>query len=205
MQHHLVHLVNQVNYNKSDYYHKLCAGVPPPHVWNSPTVSPLCASIQLHRWKLDFIANALSRDFHLTSPHLTCCHVEPLNPPASEHWLSSQTSSRFRNHLSAAQATVSKGVSAGCANSAITQWEQWISFTSELGLNSFLQAFNDKIPILQVFIKEFRDGELAAYGNPIKSRSVEDYLRAVAQTFLSVGTDNPRLNRANKTDFKPVC
>ena len=34
---------------------------------------------------------------------------------------------------------------------------------------------------------EYKEAKLAAHGNPIWSRSVEDYLRAVAQTFLSVG------------------
>ena len=71
-----------------------------------------------------------------------------------------------------------------------------------MGLDPFLEAFEDKIPILQVFIQRVRDGELAAQGNPIRSRSVEDYLRAVAQTFLSVGASDPRLNTASQTDFR---
>ena len=71
-----------------------------------------------------------------------------------------------------------------------------------MGLDPFLEAFEDKVPILQVFIQRVRDGELAANGNPIKSRSVEDYLRAVAQTFLSVGSADPRLIEAKKTDFR---
>ena len=32
----------------------------------------------------------------------------------------------------------------------------------------------------------------------------EDYVRAVAQTFLALGTQDPRLNSANKTDFSIV-
>jgi len=116
--------------------------------------------------------------------------------------LDTAASTRFRSYLSTAQNTVAKGVSPGRANSAITYWEQWITFTNELGLDPFLEAFQDKIPILQVFIQRVRDGELAANGNPIRSRSVEDYLRAVAQTFLSVGASDPRLNTASKTDFR---
>ena len=71
-----------------------------------------------------------------------------------------------------------------------------------MGLDPFLEAFQDKIPILQVFSHRVCLGELAASGNKIKSRSVEDYVRSVAQTFLSMGADDPRLNLALKTDFR---
>ena len=111
-------------------------------------------------------------------------------------------SSRFRSHFRAAAETVSQGVSSGRAAASIGQWQKWIDFCSELGLDPFLEAFEDKVPILQVFIHRVRIGELAAKGNQIKSRSAEDYLRAVAQTFLAMGADDPRLNAALKTDFR---
>jgi len=49
-----------------------------------------------------------------------------------------------------------------------------------MGLDPFLEAFEDKVSILQVFIHQVQIGKLAAKGNQIKSWSVEDYLRAVA-------------------------
>ena len=108
----------------------------------------------------------------------------------------------FRNHLRTAAQTVAKGVSSGCAAACIGQWQKWLDFCDELGLDPFLKTFEDKVPILQVFINRVRIGELAANGNQIRSRSVEDYLRAVAQTFLSMGADDPRLNSALNTDFR---
>jgi hypothetical protein len=53
---------------KGEHHHKLCAGVPPPHVWNSPTVSPLP--------RFNYIAGSstlLPMHFPVifTSPHLT--------------------------------------------------------------------------------------------------------------------------------------
>ncbi|KAL3815966.1 hypothetical protein ACHAXA_008925 [Cyclostephanos tholiformis] len=48
---------------------------------------------------------------------------------------------------------------------------------------------------------EIHSGDLAANGNPIRSRSVEDYIRGVAQTFLHVGATDPRLNTAHTIDF----
>lgn len=71
-----------------------------------------------------------------------------------------------------------------------------------MGLDPALEAFADKIPILQVFLHRVRIGELAAKSHQIRARSAEDYLRSVAQTFLSMGADDPRLNSANKIDFR---
>lgn len=123
----------------------------------------------------------------------------------SGRWLSgldAAVAARFSRTLRSAQEAVAQGVSSGRARATVTSWEKWLDFTAELGLDPFLQVFADKIPVLQVFIARVRSGELAASGNQIKSRSVEDYLRGVAQTFLSVGANNPRLNSAGKTDFR---
>jgi hypothetical protein len=114
--------------------------------------------------------------------------------PVKEH--------RFRGDFSTAQQTVLQGISPGRASSTVTAWDKWIEFTSDLGVDPFLQAFPDKIPFLQVFAQRVHCGELAASGNPIRARSVEDYIRMVGQTFLHVGSDNPRLNSAHLIDFR---
>ncbi|KAL3809642.1 hypothetical protein ACHAXA_003728, partial [Cyclostephanos tholiformis] len=98
---------------------------------------------------------------------------------------------RFRGDLSAAQATVLAGVSPGRATSNATAWSKWITFT----------AFQDKVPFLQIFAGRVHSGELAARGNPVKSRSAEDYVRHIAQTFLNMGTQDPRLDAAFHIDF----
>ena len=109
---------------------------------------------------------------------------------------------RFGGDLSIAHTTVLQGISSGRAASNATAWKSWIAFTSDLGLDPLLQAFQDKIPFLQIFAHRVRLGELAAHGNPIKSRSVEDYVRHVAQTFLQVGGHDPRLTSAHSIDFR---
>ena len=126
-------------------------------------------------------------------------------PTPTDPWLSGLhpvTAGNFCSDLSTAQATVLTGVSPGRAASAATAWDQWCLFTTNLGVDPFLQAFKDKIPFLQVFAQRVHTGELAANGNPIRSRSVEDYLRHIAQTFLHLGTDDPRLNAAHAIDFR---
>ena len=81
-------------------------------------------------------------------------------------------------------------------------WQKWIDFCDEVGVNPLLEAFADKVPLLQVFIHRVRIGTLAAQGDQIKSRLVEYYLQSVAQKFLAVGSDDPRLNTSHRTDVR---
>jgi hypothetical protein len=108
----------------------------------------------------------------------------------------------FLSDLLLAQKTVSEGVCSSRARSTITHWDKWLDFCDNMGLHPFLEAFDDKISILQVFLRRVRIGELAASGDKIRARSAEDYVRSVAQTFLSMGSDDPRLNTAGKIDFR---
>jgi len=109
---------------------------------------------------------------------------------------------RFRCDISIAQTTVLQGISPGRASSAATAWAKWIEFTTDVGLDPFLQAFADKVPILQVFVHRVHIGELAANSGPVRARTAEDYVRHVAQAFLQVGADDPRHNSAHKIDFR---
>ena len=108
----------------------------------------------------------------------------------------------FSCDIRTAQATVLQGISPGCATSTATAWSKWIEFTNDLGLDPFLQAFQYKVPFLQVFAHRVHIGELAASGNPVRSRAAEDYVRHIGQTFLHVGANDPRLNSAHTIDFR---
>jgi hypothetical protein len=127
-----------------------------------------------------------------------------LPPNNTVTWLSSLdplTADRFCGDLRTAQATVLVGVSPGRATSNASAWSKWIAFTSELGIDPFLEAFQDKVPFLQIFAGRGHSGELAARGNPVKSRSAENYVWHIAQTFLIMGTKDPRLDAAFHIDF----
>ena len=76
---------------------------------------------------------------------------------------------RFRRDFHVAQKTVSKGVSVGQAAGANSVWDTWYKWTASMGLDLFLQAFEDKIPVLQVFAHQVRSGELAPNGNSIRA------------------------------------
>ncbi len=115
--------------------------------------------------------------------------------------LDADTANRFRRDFGIAQDTVHLGVSPGCDASSAVAWAKLVQFTGELGLDPFLEAFSDKVPFLQIFAGRVHTGELASRGNPVKSRTAEDYVRHVAQTFLNMGSQDPRLNSAFKIDF----
>ena len=112
------------------------------------------------------------------------------------------TSADFRRDLSAATEDVQRGVSAGRSAAGNTQWDKWVLYTTQLGLDPFLTTIKDKVPILQVFLRRVRFGKLSAQGRQIKSRSAEDYIRTVAQTYLTLGSDDPRSDSDGKVDFR---
>jgi hypothetical protein len=71
-----------------------------------------------------------------------------------------------------------------------------------LGLDPFLETIQDKIPILQVFLFRVRQGALARNRSPVLSRTAEDYIRSVGQTFALLGHPDPRLNAVGKVDYR---
>jgi hypothetical protein len=56
--------------------------------------------------------------------------------------------------------------------------------------------------LLQLFAYRYRTSVLAPSGSPVKSRTVEDALRAVGQTFSALGCADPRLQASGKLDFQ---
>lgn len=112
------------------------------------------------------------------------------------------TADNFRRDFGASHETVLKGVSPGRATSTNTGWRKWVEYTTSLGLDPYLEAFEDKIPLLQIFARRVRSGKLAAKQDPVRARTAEDYVRFVAQTYQSVGAKDPRLTDSGTHDFR---
>jgi hypothetical protein len=67
-----------------------------------------------------------------------------------------------------------------------SHWSIWTWFLDDLDLDDpFLTDFVYPVPLLQVFAQHLRTGELAPSGDPLRSRSVEDYIRSVGQEIAS--------------------
>lgn len=60
----------------------------------------------------------------------------------------------------------------------------------------------DPVPVLQLYSRQYRIGTISPSGRPVRSRTVEDAVRAVGQAFTSVGAADPRLNLFGKLDFR---
>ena len=108
----------------------------------------------------------------------------------------------FVRDLLTAQEAVKSGVSAGRAKGYDTAWDLWEKFCDKLAVDPFLEESEDKVEYLQIFAVQLREGKIAPQGNPLRARSVEDYVRGVAQTFLGLGHPDPRLNSDRKMDFR---
>lgn len=108
----------------------------------------------------------------------------------------------MRRDFRAVQTAVASGVVPSRSKAADHAWARWLTFCSKLAIDPLLSSVQDAVPILQLFGHGHRTGKLAPNGNPVRSRTVEDTIRHVAQSFASMGANDPRLNSFGKTDFR---
>ena len=112
---------------------------------------------------------------------------------------SASTRDDFRSDLLLAQEEARAAVVPKRAAAQDNHWDLWCTFTASLGLDPYLPDVSDKVPYLQVFAVRLRRGDIAPSGQPLKSRSVEDYLRSVGQEMASLGAPDPHLDQQGKT------
>ena len=117
-------------------------------------------------------------------------HLDPASRPS------------FLADLRAAQHAVSFGVTASRSSAADTHWRIWHDFCSSLAVDPLLQDVADPVALLQVFLHRYRTGRIAPRGKPVRARTAEDALRSVGQTFLAMGTDDPRFTPQGAMDFR---
>jgi len=99
----------------------------------------------------------------------------------------------FRADLRIAQAASRSAVVPKRARSRDHSWDLWQDFCLELSVDPLLNTVEDPIHYFMVFAVRYRDGRLAKDGEPIRSRTVEDILRAIGQTMASLGSKDHRL------------
>ena len=87
--------------------------------------------------------------------------------------------------------------------SASSTWAVWTSFCLDVGVRpDLLDVHGDRLPVLLLFAQLYRFGAVAPRHQPVRSCTVEDALRRVAQTFSRVGAADPRLNAFCNLDFR---
>jgi hypothetical protein len=82
---------------------------------------------------------------------------------------------------------IRSGVTSQRAKAMDNHWSRWDSFCMEHNIDPHLRNWTDPVPILQVFGERYQDGRLAPLKKPVKSRTVEDALRAVGQAHARLG------------------
>jgi hypothetical protein len=107
-----------------------------------------------------------------------------------------------RADLGLLRAAFDAGVVPTRARSQDSYWAIWTDFSLAIGADPTLVDVDDPVLLLQLFAQRYRDGRIAPRHNPVKSRTVEDALRAVGQGFARVGTPDPRLTESGKLDFR---
>jgi hypothetical protein len=81
-------------------------------------------------------------------------------------------------------------------------WERWDEFCLGNGIDPFIRAWEDPVPILQIFGQRYRDGRIALRKNAVRARTVEDALRVVGQAFVRSGSPDIRKNIYGDIDFR---
>lgn len=94
------------------------------------------------------------------------------------------------------------GVTAKRSAAADGHWIVWNKFCTELAVDPLLTNIEDPVLLLQVFALRYRNGTIAPKGNAVRSRTVEDALRSIGQTFAAMGADDPRLNKIGNIEFR---
>ena len=81
-------------------------------------------------------------------------------------------------------------------------WLRWCDYCDELGVDPMLDDVVDPVAIIQVFASRWRSGQIAPRGEPVRSRTVENALRAIGQTMASVGAKDLRFNASGKIEYR---
>lgn len=108
----------------------------------------------------------------------------------------------FLSDLGLAQEAGRAGIVPSRATSNDKTWLIWAKFCTDLHVDPWLSNVGSPVLLLQVFGQRYRTGQLAPSKRPVKSRTVEGALRAVGQTFSSVGSLDPRLTASGKHEFR---
>ena len=94
------------------------------------------------------------------------------------------------------------GVSTSRAAAASSSWANWSDFCRTLNVDESLESYDDPVPALQLYARQYRCGEASPSKRPVGSRTVEQALRTVGQTLASLGRPDPRLNPTGDIDFR---
>jgi hypothetical protein len=108
----------------------------------------------------------------------------------------------LRFDLGTVDTRIQAGVTSQRAKARENHWSHWDVFCVEHNADPYLQAWEDPIPMLQVFAERYRDGRLDPRKKAVRAHTVEDSIRAVAQVYSLLGAPNPHKDTHAGIDFR---
>jgi hypothetical protein len=109
---------------------------------------------------------------------------------------------RLRADLRLVEENNKAGVAAQQSKAQDKHWERWDVFCIKNRIDLFLRAWSDPIPVLQVFGQRYRDGRIVPIKKYVRSRTVEDALWEIGQTFARMGAPEVRKDFSGEIDFR---
>ena len=109
---------------------------------------------------------------------------------------------RFCNNFCAATEDIAKGLSTGRACAADGHWTKWANFCSRVALDPLLIGYKDPVPILNIFARDYRTGDITPTSSPVRSRTAEDAVRSIGQALAALGLADPRYGKDGKIDIR---
>ena len=107
---------------------------------------------------------------------------------------------RFWHSFRSATEDISKGLSTGQATASDGHWTKWTYFCARLALDPLLVAYQDPVPILNAFARDYRTRAIAPGSRGVRSRTVEDAVRSIGQAIAMLGANDPRMAPTGKLD-----
>ena len=60
-----------------------------------------------------------------------------------------------------------------------------------MALDPLLVAYQDPVPILNAFTRDYRTGNIAPQSHGVRSKTVEDAVRSIGQVIAMLGANDP--------------
>ena len=69
-----------------------------------------------------------------------------------------------------------------------------------MALDPLIVAYQDHVPILNAFARDYRTGNIAPGSRSVRSRTVEDAVRSIGQAIVMLGAKDPRMTPTGNLD-----
>ena len=109
---------------------------------------------------------------------------------------------RFCSTLCAATEDIAEGLSIGRSSAVDGHWTKWENFCLRVALDPLLIGYKDPVPILNIFARDYRTGDITPTISPVRSRTAEDAVRSIGQALPALGLADPRYGKDGRIDIR---